>query len=128
MAYNLANKLAVITGAASGLGLASAQLFARNAADLALVDVSPKLKDLAAEIKAKNPDRNITTHVCDITQSSNVNKLFGEIKDGHSKYACPTVLVNSAGISGVTKFLFEKTEKEYDEIINVNLKVSNYLY
>ena len=120
--YNLANKLALITGAASGIGKASAQLFARKSADLALADASPTVIEVAKELKAKHPDRNISSHVFDLTTSSNVQTLFKEIKGQHTKYACPNVLVNSAGI-GRSKLLVETTEKEYDEMININLKV-----
>ena len=122
MSYNLANKLALITGAASGIGRASATLFAGKAADLALVDISPQVTQIAQELKAKHPDRNITAHISDVTISSKVEKLFDEIKHQHSKYQCPSVLVNSAGIAR-TNLLVDISEKEFDEIINVNLKV-----
>lgn len=124
--YNLANKLALITGAASGLGRASAQLFARNSADLVLVDLSPKVNEIANQLKSAYPGRKITAHVYDLTSSANVSKLFGEIKAKHSNYVCPTVLVNSAGISGTPRPMVEMSEKEYDQIINVNLKVFQF--
>lgn len=122
MTFNLENKLALITGAASGIGLATSHLFASQGADLALVDISPKISDVSIELQAKYPNRKITGHVCDLTLSSQVDKLLNDIKQHHSKYYCPTVLVNSAGI-GRRKALIEITEKEYDDMININLKV-----
>jgi 3-oxoacyl-[acyl-carrier protein] reductase len=123
MSFNLRNKLALITGAASGIGFASAELFAFKGAVLALVDNSPKVADVAKELKSKYPKRNISAHVYDVTNSSNVEKIFEEIKLNHEpKYQLPSVLVNSAGIGRVAT-LVQMTEKEYDDMININLKV-----
>ena len=123
MSFNLENKLALITGAASGIGLTTADLFAVNGADLALADISPKVTEVAKELKSKYPKQNISAHVYDITNSSNVEKMFEEIKQNHEpKYQHPSVLVNSAGI-GHTVPLTNITEKEYDDMVNINLKV-----
>ena len=125
MSFNLENKLALITGAASGLGLSSAELFALNGADLALADISPKVAEVAKELKSKYPKQSISAHVYDLTNSSNVEKMFEEIKQHHQpKYQHPSVLVNSAGI-GRDAPLVQMTEKEYDQMININLKVIN---
>jgi NAD(P)-dependent dehydrogenase (short-subunit alcohol dehydrogenase family) len=126
MTYNLENKLALITGAASGIGLASAELFASQGADLALADISPKVTDVVALLQDKYPNKKITGYVGDLTVSSNIEKLFEEIKHQHTKYKYPTVLVNSAGI-GYGKSLIEITEQEYDQMININLKVLNFI-
>ena len=120
--FNLENKLALITGAASGLGLATATLFASQGADLALADISPKVAEVAADLKSKYPKLGISAHVYDLTVGSNVEKLFEEIKQQHEKYASPTVLVNSAGIARAVP-LVNQTEKDFDEMINTNLKV-----
>ena len=120
--FNLGNKLALITGASSGIGLATAQLFASQGADLSLVDLSPKIVQFASELKTQHPSRNISAHVCDLTLSSDVEKLFVQIRQQHLKYPCPTVLVNSAGI-GQGKSLAEITEADYDRMMNVNIKV-----
>jgi short-subunit dehydrogenase len=123
MTHSLKNKLALITGAASGLGLSTAQLFARECADLALVDISSKMLDVANELQEKHPTVKISSHVFDLTVSSNMDPLFSEIKQHHqAKHRCPTVLVNSAGI-GKGKCFTEITEQEYDNMININLKV-----
>ena len=121
MSFNLENKLALITGAASGLGLSSAELFALNGADLALADISPKVAEVAKELKSKYPKQSISAHVYDLTNSSNVERMFEEIKQHHPKYQHPSVLVNSAGI-GREVPLIQMTEDEYDQMININLK------
>ena len=123
MSFNLENKLALITGAASGIGLSSAELFALNGADLALADISPKVAEVAKDLKSKYPNRNISAHVYDITHTVNVEKMFDEIKQHHEpKYQHPSVLVNSAGIGRAVP-LIKIIEKDYDDMININLKV-----
>jgi len=67
MTFNLENKFALITGAASGIGLASAQLFATHGADLVLVDISPKITEISNDLKAKHPKRNISSHFFDVS-------------------------------------------------------------
>jgi NAD(P)-dependent dehydrogenase (short-subunit alcohol dehydrogenase family) len=128
MTHTLKDKLALITGAASGIGLASAQLFASQGADLALADISPKAKDVAKDLQAKYPEIKVSAHVYDLTVSSNIDLLFAEIKETHqAKHFCPTILINSAGIAQEKK-LTEITEQDYDRMININLKVALFIY
>jgi 17beta-estradiol 17-dehydrogenase/3alpha(17beta)-hydroxysteroid dehydrogenase (NAD+) len=118
----LAGKLALITGAGSGIGLSSARLFARNGADLVLVDRSKDVVKLADEIKQENGSKiNVTSHLLDVTVKKNVQDLFGQIKELHSNHQVPNILLNSAGIARIKSFT-DVTEEEYDEMININLK------
>ena len=116
----LTGKLALITGAASGIGLSSAKLFAKNGADLVLVDKSRDLDNLAKEIEQLGTSK-VTSHILDVTVKKNVDTLFSQIKELHSNYTVPNILLNSAGIARV-KPIVNITEKEYDDMINVNLK------
>lgn len=122
MNFNLENKLALITGGANGIGLATADLFASQGADLALVDLSPNTHEAVTNLRSKYPNRKISAHVYDITSSENIEKLFDEIGKEHSTFNCPNILVNSAGI-GRGKRLVDLSESEYDNMININLKV-----
>ena len=119
----LSGKLALITGAASGIGLSSARLFAKNGANLVLIDRSKDLEKLANEIQKESGDSKIkiTSHIIDVTSKQEVDSLFGQIKELHGNHLVPNVLLNSAGIARVTPFI-NVSEKEYDEVINVNLK------
>jgi len=116
----LKGKLALITGAASGIGLSSARLFALQGADLALVDRSKDLEKIANDIQ-KESNSKVTHHVTDVTVKSNIDTLFGKIKESHSKHNVPNILLNSAGIARIKPFT-NISEKEYDEMININLK------
>ena len=116
----LNGKLAIITGAASGIGLACARLFAQNGADLAICDLSTKIDQVAEELR-ENGSITVSSHTIDVSKKDQVERLFDEIKEKHTKHACATVLVNSAGISFVTPFL-KIGEEEYDKIMDVNVK------
>ena len=116
----LKGKLALITGAASGIGLSSARLFALQGADLVLVDKSKDLEKIADDIQ-KESNSKVTHHVTDVTVKSNIDTLFGKIKESHSKHTVPNILLNSAGIARIKPFA-NISEKEYDEMININLK------
>ena len=122
----LTGKLALITGAASGIGLSSARLFAKNGADLVLVDRSKDLEKLANDIQ-KESNSKVTHHMLDVTVKNDVDTLFSQIKDMHSKYTVPNILLNSAGIARIKPFSLI-TEKEYDEMININLKGRGYYF
>lgn len=117
----LDGKLAVITGAASGIGLATAKLFAERGADLVLVDISSKVVDIANEIREHINDnkRKICGHIVDVKEKEQVDKLFESIKSKHSKPA--NLVVNSAAIGQPCK-LIDMTEEMFEETVATNLK------
>ncbi|CAF0933648.1 unnamed protein product [Brachionus calyciflorus] len=117
----LSNKLALITGGASGIGRAVARLYAKNGANLCLVDMtSDNLNKLAEEIQNENKSVKISTHLCDVSNSGDVANLFKSIRESH-ELKTPNVVVNSAGITR-DQVLVKLSEKDFDKVINVNLK------
>ena len=103
----------VITGAASGIGRATALLFAAQGADVHLVDVNEKaLKEVFEEIKRVN--ENVFLHVCDVTQQARVDELFSSIIQVN-------VLINSAGVSHIGK-ADNTSEQDFDRVYQVNVK------
>ncbi|RNA43842.1 Estradiol 17-beta-dehydrogenase 8 [Brachionus plicatilis] len=118
----LANKLALITGGASGIGKSIAKLYAKNGANLCLADLSrDTLNKLSEEIQTENKDRQIriSTHTCDVSISGDVENLFKSIRESHE--STPNVVVNSAGITR-DQVMLKMSEKDFDKVINVNLK------
>lgn len=111
--FNLNNRIAVITGAASGIGKAVAILFARQNARVHLLDVnSEALKAVAVEIG--NVNGKVTLHQCDVTSQQTVRQVFKEI-------GRIDILVNSAGISHIGK-ADTTSEEDFDRIYQVNVK------
>ncbi|EHL5800472.1 TPA: SDR family oxidoreductase [Listeria monocytogenes] len=114
--FNITNKVAVVTGAASGIGKAMAELFSEKGAYVVLLDIKEDVKDVAAKI---NPSRTLALQV-DITKKENIEKVVAEIKKVYPKI---DILANSAGVA-----LLEKAEdlpEEYwDKTMELNLKGS----
>ena len=118
---SLNGKLALITGAASGIGLATAKLFAQHGCDLALADIVANIHDVSKAIQEEYSNVVVTSHIVDVTKSEQVNALFAEIKDKHPKHLAATVLVNSAGIAR-TSPIIETSEAEFDQVVDISLK------
>ncbi|EHB5347697.1 D-threitol dehydrogenase [Listeria monocytogenes] len=114
--FNITDKVAVVTGAASGIGKAMAELFSEKGAYVVLLDIKEDVKDVAAKI---NPSRTLALQV-DITKKENIEKVVAEIKKVYPKI---DILANSAGVA-----LLEKAEdlpEEYwDKTMELNLKGS----
>src|SRR5216684_1745197 len=92
----LANKIALITGAGSGMGKATALLFAREGAKIAAVDiVEAHVKETAAEI-TKNGGQAIALRA-DVSKSEDVKRMVDETI---AKLGVPTIVYNNAGIEG----------------------------
>ncbi len=75
----LQGKVVYITGAASGIGLASAKLFAEQGANLFLADVTEDNLNAAAEEIRKKSKVGVATKVLDVTDESSVRQSFGQL-------------------------------------------------
>jgi short-subunit dehydrogenase len=110
------DKVAVVTGAASGIGRALAEDLARRGADLALVDVSTaRLDETAQRVAASG--RRVTTHVADVADAARMEALAAEVVAAHGRVE---LLVNNAGVS-VTGTFEEQSLDDWRWIVGVNL-------
>jgi NAD(P)-dependent dehydrogenase (short-subunit alcohol dehydrogenase family) len=106
-------KVAVVTGAASGIGAAAARALAAEGAKLALLDSNEAaLKAIAADIPGS------LSVVTDVASAASITAAFDKVAKGLGPV---DVLVNSAGVIGKWT-LQNMTETEIDRVLDINLK------
>ncbi|PXY33320.1 short-chain dehydrogenase [Prauserella coralliicola] len=110
----LAGKVAVVTGAGSGIGRAAAMLFAREGARVVCADRSGHEKEAAAEIGTAA----VAVRV-DVASSADVAAM---IDTATREFGRLDVLFNNAGFGGESRPLAEIDEETFDELVAVNLK------
>lgn len=118
MALNYSDKTGIVTGAASGIGRASAIRFANEGATVFLADIDTDgLQRTADEIS----DTEGTAHTVetDVTDSSQVEALVAEAVDIGNGL---DFAYNNAGIEGDTDPLAEQREDNWNAVIDINLK------
>jgi NAD(P)-dependent dehydrogenase (short-subunit alcohol dehydrogenase family) len=113
----LDGKVTIITGAASGIGRATAELFAREGALVVAGDVhAARLDDLAAVVEAAG--RGIHTMVGDIGERADAEALVQAALDRHGRV---DVLVNNAGIMDYMAGVGELTDDVWHRVMRVNV-------
>lgn len=109
--------MALVTGAADGIGKAIALVLADKGADIAVNDIKIKgAEKVAGEIR--DMGRKAVAIKADV---SKYNEVFKMVKQVIEKLGGIDILVNNAGIHKKTLFL-EMSEEEWDETLNINLK------
>ena len=109
----LKNKVAVITGSASGFGKGIAEKFTEEGAKLIMVDINSRLLKKVA----KNLSQDY--FIADVSKSSNFKSLFNYV---YKKYKTADIIVNNAGVTHKPKSMETVTEKEFNKVFNVNAK------
>ena len=111
------DQVAIVTGAARGIGKAIAVTFVREGARLALIDVDQKSLDTAKGEITKNRG-DVIAIPCNITKSVEVKAMVDQVRDQFGRI---DILVNNAGI--IRRGTIETvTEEDWDRVIEVNLK------
>jgi NAD(P)-dependent dehydrogenase (short-subunit alcohol dehydrogenase family) len=116
MTFDMSGKTVVVTGAAGGVGAATARRFAEAGATLVLGDLNAvALEDLCGRLAALTVVHGVT---CDVSQVADVENLMAEAVSETGRI---DVLVNTAGlwVEGPTEAM---TEEDWDRVIAVNLK------
>ena len=117
MTARLSNKVSIITGAAQGIGLATALKFAHEGAIVIVCDVKQAGVDDAVA-QCRNLGATAEGFVMDVTQRGQVDEVVAQVK---SRFGRIDVLVNNAGITQDAR-LQKMTEEQFDRVIDVNLR------
>jgi NAD(P)-dependent dehydrogenase (short-subunit alcohol dehydrogenase family) len=111
-------KVAIVTGAANGIGEAAAKLLAREGARVAITDIDDINGERVA-LDIRNEKGTADFWHMDVARAGEVEQSFAGI---YQKYGRLNILVNNAGIPGYRKAAHELSEEEWDRVMNVNLK------
>lgn len=111
-------KVAVVTGGALGIGKATCLLLAKEDAQVAVTDILDKEGEEVVKKIKNNGGVALFWHL-DVSNEKEVQKTFADI---NNKFGKIDVLVNNAGIAGVSKPTHEITEEEWDQVMAVNVK------
>ena len=117
LSHRLHNKISIITGAAQGIGLATATKFAQEGATVIVCDVRPDAVD-AAVAQCQKLGATAQGFIVDVTQREMVD---GMVKAVLERYGRIDVLVNNAGITQDAR-LQKMTLEQFDKVIDVNLR------
>jgi 3-oxoacyl-[acyl-carrier protein] reductase len=113
----LQNKASIITGAAQGIGLATALKFATEGAIVIVCDIRQAGVD-AAVAACQQQGAQAQGFVMDVTNRDQVNAVMAQVRD---RFGRIDVLVNNAGITQDAR-LVKMTEAQFDRVIDVNLR------
>jgi 3-oxoacyl-[acyl-carrier protein] reductase len=109
----LRNKVALITGAAKGIGFATAKRFTEEGAKVMLADLNE-----GAVMEAVGQLKNAEPYVLNVTDRASIQRAVDDIIAKHQRI---DILINNAGITQDAR-LVKMTEEQFDTVIDVNLK------
>jgi NAD(P)-dependent dehydrogenase (short-subunit alcohol dehydrogenase family) len=114
----LKGKVAIVTGAGSGIGAATAQLFAREGARLALADIRLEgIQGVARAIETAGGEALVAQ--ADVRSADQVREM---VRKTVERYGGLDVLVNNAGVRASHSTVVDLTEEEFDQTLAVDLK------
>ena len=111
----LDGRVAIVTGAGSGLGKCIAQTYAREGAQVAVLDID----ESAAKAVASAIGNRAIALRCDVTRRADIDAALRETE---SALGSVSVLVNNAGVTHLNKPMGDIGEDEFDRVFDVNVK------
>jgi NAD(P)-dependent dehydrogenase (short-subunit alcohol dehydrogenase family) len=108
------NKIAMVTGAGSGIGRAIALRFAAEGASIIAVDLNGSEEVVAAEMPGK-----ITPYRCDVSCPEQIETMYAFVK---RRFPRLDILCNNAGIGGYGKRVHEVDLGDWDRVMSVNVR------
>lgn len=117
MTARLSNKVSIITGAAQGIGLATALKFAQEGAVVIVCDVKQEGVD-GAVVQCQALGATVAGFVMDVTQREQIDEVVARVQ---AQFGRIDVLVTNAGITQDAR-LQKMTLEQFDRVIDVNLR------
>jgi glucose 1-dehydrogenase len=111
-------KVAIVTGAAEGMGEATARVFAAAGAQVLASDVQADVVETTVE-RIRSEGGTASSCVCDVSRAADVEAMVRTAVERYGRIDCA---VNNAGVSPDNDPIAELDEAEWDRVINVNLK------
>jgi NAD(P)-dependent dehydrogenase (short-subunit alcohol dehydrogenase family) len=112
------DKVALVTGAGSGLGLATAQAFAQAGASVVLADANEKAVRVAAEELA-NKGHRVLAVSCDVADDAQVEAM---VEQTVATFGRLDAAYNNAGIQNVLAETADQTREDFDRVTGINLR------
>jgi NAD(P)-dependent dehydrogenase (short-subunit alcohol dehydrogenase family) len=112
MAGRLEGKVAVVTGAGSGIGAATVEIFHREGAKVVAADISGQQEEVAKKLG----DGCLAVHT-DVSKTEDIKKMLAAAVDN---FGGLDVLYNNAGIDGTVAPTGEYTEEDFDKVWSIN--------
>ena len=114
----LSDKVAIVTGAASGFGRAIAKLFAKEGASVAIADIRQDAAERVASEIIESGGRAFSVGV-DVTKGAQVEAM---VQDTLEHFGKLNIMVNNAGTTHKSQPMLEVDEATFDRVFNVNVK------
>jgi NAD(P)-dependent dehydrogenase (short-subunit alcohol dehydrogenase family) len=113
---DIAGKTAVVTGAGSGIGRATALALAGEGAHVAVTDIDePAARETAEHIRSQAGQASV--HVMDVSRPDQVEAVAGQIRE---TLGVPAILVNNAGI-GAGSYFMDTSTSTWERVVAINL-------
>lgn len=118
MHISFAGKVALVTGAASGLGLATAKMFAEAGASVALADRNEAAAQAVADELTAHGHKALVIR-CDVADDAQVERM---VEQTLARFGRLDVAYNNAGIQNVLAETADTTAEDYDRVMGINLR------